>query len=100
MKGKVMYAIRLKGNSWYITHDETAIASSRDLDEARRYKTEKDAETGAILFTLSHGQWMRKVKVVKVREVTKSRVICLNPEEKRGQYRRYEMAKFPHWVTC
>jgi hypothetical protein len=95
-----MYAIRLKGNSWYIEHGKDAIGSSRDLDEARRYKTEKDAETAAILLTLSHAQWMRKVKVVKVREVTKSRVVCLNPDEKRSNYRRYEMANRPHWVTC
>lgn len=95
-----MYCIRLIGNSYYIEHDETAIGSSEDLDKARRYKTSQDAETAAMLFTLAHPQWMRRVKVVKVRDITIEKVVCLNPDEKRSNYRRYEMAKFPHWVTC
>lgn len=96
----MQFAIRMVGNSWYKTHDESAIASSRDLNEATFYDTEDAATTAAMLFTMAHPQWMRKVRVQSVRETVKPVIRCLNPQEKRSDRRIYKRLRIPHMVTC
>jgi hypothetical protein len=96
----VRFAIRLIGNSWYRTHDGSAIASSSSLDEAQVFLSEQDATTTAMIVTMAHPQWMRKVRVQKVRCIHVPKIRCLNPEEKRSDRRQYERYSAPHYVTC
>lgn len=94
------YAVRLLGRSWYVRHNQQEITDNYALDGATIYPSQKSAETAAIILTLAHADWMRKVKVVKVREIEIKKVVCLNKEEKRSDLRRYRMKTFPYWVTC
>ncbi len=96
----MFFALRLIGNSWYRTHDSASLGSSHSLDEAKVFETEQDATTAAMIVTMAHPQWMRKVRVQKIRRIYVPRIRCLNPMEKRSNYRRYERYTVPHMVTC
>lgn len=94
-----MYAIRLIGNSWYRSHAPDSVGSSRSLNEAMLYATEEGATTAAMILTMAHPQWMRKVRIQRVicREIRK--IKCLNPAEKNSNRRCYKQYKVEHWVT-
>ena len=96
----MFFALRMIGHSWYRSHDNESIGSTHNLDEAMIFEDEQDATTRAMIVTMAHPQWMRKVRVQKVRTVSVLKIRCLNPEEKRSNHRHYERYPIKHWVTC
>ncbi len=95
-----MYALRLIGHTWYKSHDATSIGSANSLDNATIYETAEEAETAAMILTTAHADWMRKVRVCRVRVVTAKKIRCLNPNEKRPDRRIYRRYSYEHYVTC
>lgn len=80
-----MFAIRLIGNSWYINHDRSAIATTTDLNDGRvrLYKGRFEAQTAAVVLTAAWPNWIQKVKIVRVRSVRRHKVIAdRDPETK------------------
>lgn len=94
------FAIRLIGHTWYKSHDATSIGSASSLDNATIYDTEEEATTAAMILTTAHADWMRKVRVHRVRVVMVKKVRCLNPTEKNSNRRVYRRYSFEHYVTC